>query len=280
MRRFLGTRNRRRAPEKRTATLSSGRLVRAGAVVVAVAGAYAAWPLVTRAVYDHPYFALREVTVRGHQRVSEDRIRKLAGIAPGMSVWSVDAEAAEDRLRAEPWLRSVVVRRDLPHRVVIQVREHRPVAILAPEDRKGALYYVAGHGSIFAAVSPKDRADFPCLSGLRAAELEAGHPFGARAVRRALTLLRATTRPPSLGVISEIVVDRNRGLTLLPVRPAVPIEVGWNGFSTKLARLAPVLAKWAGRETGIAGVSLLFDDEVIVRTRNQRRPASPRKQRT
>ena len=280
MRRFLGTRNRRRAPEKRTTTLSSARLVRAGAVVLAVAGAYAAWPRLASALYDHPYFALREVTVRGHRRVSEDRIRKLAGIEPGMSAWLVDAGAAEGRLRAEPWLRSAVVRRDLPHRVVIQVREHRPVAILAPGDRKGALYYVAGHGSIFAAVSPKDAADFPCLSGLRAAELEAGDPFGARAVRQALTLLRATTRTPGVGAVSEIVVDRNRGLTLLPVRPAVPIEVGWNGFPTKLARLAPVLARWRGRETEIAGVSLLFDDEVIVRTRTQRRPAPPRKLRT
>jgi cell division protein FtsQ len=248
--------------------------------MLAVAGAWAAWPFVTSAVHGHPYFALREVIIRGQRRVSDDRIRKLAGIEPGMSVWSVDAGAAEDRLRAEPWLRSAVVRRDLPHRVVIQVREHRPVAILAPEDRKGALYYVAGHGSIFAAVSPKDAADFPCLSGLRAADLEAGDPLGARAVRRALTLLRATTRTPGLGAISEIVVDRNRGLTLLPVRPAVPIEVGWNGFPTKLARLAPVLAQWTGRETEIAGVSLLFDDEVIVSTRNPRRPAPPRKLRT
>jgi cell division septal protein FtsQ len=166
------------------------------------------------------------------------------------------------------------MRRELPHRVAIHVREHRPVAILAPEDGKGKLYYLAGHGSIFAAVSRGDATDFPYLSGLRTADLEAGDAFGPRAVRRALGLLRATTRSPGIGAISEIVVDRTRGLTLLPVRPAVPIEMGWGGFPAKLARLAPVLAQWKGHETEIAAVSLLFDDEVIVR---RRLVGSPRK---
>jgi cell division protein FtsQ len=273
VRRLLGARNRRRAPERK-AVLSRGRLAGAGTAVLAVAVVCAAWPLLGTALHDHPYFALREVTVRGQRRVSADRIRQLAGIEPGMSVWSVDAAAAADRLRAEPWLRSAVVRRDLPHRAAIQVREHRPVAILAPEDGKGTLYYVAAHGSIFATVSAGDATDFPYLSGLRAADLEAGDAFGPQAVRRALGLLRATTRSPALGAVSEIVVDRTRGLTLLPVEPPIPIEVGWGGFTAKLARLAPVLREWKGRETEMAGVSLLFDDEVIVR---RRLAGSPRK---
>jgi len=35
-----------------------------------------------------------------------------------------------------------------------------------------------------------------------------------------------------------------------------------------------VLALWAGREAELAGISLLFDDEVIVRTRGVK-PARP-----
>lgn len=276
MRRLLGARNRRRAPERK-AVVSRRGLARAGVAVVAVVGVCATWPLVRAALHDHPYFALREVTVYGQRRLSEARIRQLAGLEPGMSVWSVDTGAAEDRLRAEPWLRSAVVRRDLPHRVAIQVREHRPVAILAPEDAKGTLYYVAGHGTIFAAVSASDATDFPYLSGLRVADLEAGDALGPRAVRRALALLRAITRGPGIGTVSEVVIDRARGLTLLPVRPAVPIEMGWGGFPAKLERLGPVLKEWKGRETDIAGVSLLFDDEVIVR---RRVAGSPRKMGT
>jgi hypothetical protein len=63
----------------------------------------------------------------------------------------------------------------------------------------------------------------------------------------------------------------------MPVRPAVPIELGWAGFEAKLARLPRVLALWAGRETEIASLDLLFDDEVIVRTRAARTGAPPRR---
>jgi len=59
----------------------------------------------------------------------------------------------------------------------------------------------------------------------------------------------------------------------MPVRPAVPIELGWTGFAEKLGRVPRVLALWAGREGEIAVVSLLFDDEVIVRTRAPKRRA-------
>lgn len=279
MRKLFGTRNRRRAPEKPTITISSGRVLRVLAGVLAVAGAVVTGPQVATNVREHPYFAVREVVVRGQRRLSADRVRALAGIETGMSVWAVDGDAAEARLRAEPWLRSAVVRRDIPHRVVIQVREQRPVAILAPEDRKQA-YYVAGHGSIFATVAPGDPTDFPYLSGLRAADIEAGDAFGLRAIRRALGLLRVATRSPGVGTISEVLVDRTRGLTLLPVRPAVPIEFGWGAFAGKLARLGPALAQWAGRESELAGVCLLFDDEVVVRTRSPRRPVPDRKLRT
>jgi len=47
----------------------------------------------------------------------------------------------------------------------------------------------------------------------------------------------------------------------------VPIEVGWTEFAARLALLPPVLATWNGREDALGGISLLFDGEVIVRTR-------------
>ena len=66
------------------------------------------------------------------------------------------------------------------------------------------------------------------------------------------------------------------GLTLLPVRPSVPIELGWSGFAAKLARLPRVLTLWAGREGEIVAVNLRFDDEVIVRTHPARAAAPAR----
>ena len=239
---------------------------------LAIGLALAAWPNLRDAAARHPYFAVREVVVRDHHRLPADEVRAAAGIAPGTSIWEVDAAAAEARLAGHRWIRAARVRRELPHRVVIEVREERPLAIVALEDGKGE-YYVSPHGHLFAPVEASDARDFPYLTGLARADLKDGERFGPRALHRALALVRQ-----SGGVgVSEVHVDRVRGLTLLPVRPSVPIELGWSGFAAKLARLPRVLTLWAGREGEIVAVNLRFDDEVIVRTHPARAAAPARR---
>jgi cell division protein FtsQ len=229
---------------------------------IAFAGAAVAlWPWACDAIRRHPYFALTEVVVRDARRLTADEVRHAAGIEPGMSVWDVDERAAETRLRRYEWVRSARVRRELPHRVTIHVREERPVAIVVTD--KGEEHYVSARAHVFARLRRGDPRDLPSITGVPAPDGGRADPAGSRAFRRALLLVR---RANGL-VVSEVHVDRVRGLTLMPVSPAIPIELGWNGFDEKLRRFARVMALWAGRENEIAGVSLLFDDEVIVRSR-------------
>jgi hypothetical protein len=249
-----------------------GRGLVALAAVLVVASV---WPRFRAGITGHAYFAVREVLVRDARRLAADQVREAAAIVPGMSVWDVDATAAEERLRAHPWIRSARVRRDIPHRVVITVREHRPVAILAMTRPRPALFYVGAHGRIFAPVGDADGHDFPFVTGIEADDLATGSTAGPRALRRALALMRAAARAPGgLDAVSEVHVDRLRGLTLMPVRPAVPIELGWGGWEGKLARVGPVLKRWAGHESELAGITLVFGDDVIVRTRGGARPGA------
>lgn len=254
--RLFGSGNRRRGRRV------SWREIRTALVLVLpVAVGATLGPRIRGAISRHPYFALSEVIVRDAGHVPPDEVRTAAGIRPGMSVWDVDVAAAESRLRSHAWIRSARVRRELPHRVVIHVREERATAIV--ETEKGEEYYVSARGRIFARVGASDARDLAYVTGLAASDLASADAVGPRALRRALALVRHSGGL----VVSEIHVDRARGLTLMPVRPAIPIELGWSGFEQKLGRLKRVLALWTGREPEIAAVSLLFDDEVIVRTR-------------
>jgi cell division protein FtsQ len=225
-------------------------------------------PALGRLIRAHPYFAVRDIAVHQPGRLAPDAIRAAVGIEPGTSIWDVDVDAAAVRLRSLPWVRSARVRRELPQRVVVTVREYRPAAIVALADPDGALYYVAADGHIFTRVAADDGHDLPYLTGLTAKDLTGDDALGPRAIRRALKLLRATERTnDGLGEPSEVHIDRRHGLTLLAVRPKVPLELGWGGFETKLARFGRVLALWKGREAELAGLRCLDDDEVIVRTR-------------
>ena len=79
--------------------------------------------------------------------------------------------------------------------------------------------------------------------------------------------MRHAERQPAVGKVSELHVDRELGLTLMPIKPAMPITIGWGEYDLKLARVAEVLPFWAGREGDVRDVSCLFEDDVVVRTR-------------
>ena len=224
------------------------------------------WPRVRATLQQHPYFAIREIVAPSHGRIPADVLRATAGIQLHSSVWAVDVDATAARLRTLPWVRTARVRRAFPGRVVLDVREYRPTAILRVDDpKRQRFFYLARSGRPFAPVDADDLHDLPYISGLTATDLDET-AYGVRAVRAALGLLRkARHRVGLLGELSEVRVDRRDGLTLMPMRPAVPIEFGWDGFDLKLERLRYVLAQWVGREREMVAVSCRFDDDVIVR---------------
>jgi cell division protein FtsQ len=245
--------------------------------VVTLVALVTAWPLVREAGRTHPYFAVREIAIRHRGRLGDEALRAAAGVEPYSSIWDVAPAAVEARLLRVPWVRSASVRRELPNRVVLQVREHRPAAIVATGEPT-ALYYVSANGRIFAPVAPGDSHDFPYLTGLRATDLSGESAYGPRAVRRSLALLRLLGRGTAgLGSVSEIHIDRTNGFTLLPMQPPVPVELGWEQLALKLVRLGRVWPLWAGRQAEMTGVSCFFDDQVIVRTRVPEPPAKVRR---
>jgi len=244
------------------------RLVRGGLIATTTALlALVGWPSVHRLAHTHPYFSVREVVVRRHRHLEPAAIRALAGVEVGTNVWDVDAETVETRLLTNGWIQSALVRREPPDRIVVTLRENRPIAILAVVDESPGLYYLAANGRIFAPVEPGDPRDLPYVTGLTRKDLAGTDAFGPRAIRRALVAMRQVARHPAVGVASELHVERDAGIVVMPMRPAVPVELGWGGYDEKLARVATVLPLWAGREGEIARMSCLFDDEVIVRTR-------------
>src|SRR5262249_56142992 len=96
-------------------------------------------------VVENAYFCVRESEVGGGEKVGGAEIVAMAGLRHGMNMWSIDPAAIESKIARHPWVRRVLVRRELPRRVVIEVEERTPKAIVAM--RK--LYYVDADGVIF-----------------------------------------------------------------------------------------------------------------------------------
>ena len=79
-----------------------------------------------------PLFQVRDVQVRGTQRLSADQVLAVASLGKGGSIFAVDPGAVERRLGSSPWIRTASVTAGLPGTVTIQVEEWRPVAVYQP----------------------------------------------------------------------------------------------------------------------------------------------------
>ena len=214
------------------------------------------------AFLNHEIFAVREIKVKGGEKIGGAEIVALAGLKHGVSVWKVDPVAAEKKVARHPWVRRVLVRREFPRRVVVEVeeREAKAIAVL------GALYYVDREGFVFKQVEPGDNMDFPLLTGLAPEELAYPTSFATRQrIQEALRLNDLMGKDPL--AVSEIHFLRQGGVTLYPMTYRLALQMGWGEWEEKLGRLERVLALWKGQEERLGVLDFNFRDQVVMRGR-------------
>jgi cell division protein FtsQ len=234
----------------------------AALMALAVAGFVYAPPL-ARAIADHPYFAVGEIVVSPTRHVRAGTLLEAVDLRPGISIWRVDPRALGERLAAQPWVRRASVRREFPRRLVVDVAEREPAAILFLDQ----LYYVDTTGVAFARVGERDPLDLPFVTGVEAAIVADERPFARHAIRQALRLLRAMEAAGLPFRVSEVHIDREQGVTVFPIEPRVALTFGWSGFGTKLTRLRRVLEDFRGREARLREIDLTMGMEAVVRLR-------------
>jgi len=246
-------------------------LVRAAAWAgVAVLGAALYWlsePILIAAaslrdfVVESRYFSVREIQVRAGGKVSGNEIVTIAGLSKGMNIWKIDLAGIERKIAKHPWVRRVLVRREFPRRIVIDVEERKPRAIVA----LGKLYYVDGDGVIFKEVQAGDKMNYPMLTGLSVDQLTAPGRALRQRIQEAMRLGEIMAeRAYSL---SEIHFDQPDQLVVYTAERALTLRMGWGDWQDKLARLERLLALWKGNEARLASLDVSFRDQIVARLR-------------
>ncbi len=191
------------------------------AVLGAVGGtAWAGYRFVTTS----PRFAIDEIAVHGNHRLTADQVRAALPVHVGDNVFATNLEAIARGLRGNPWVADVEVRRILPHALVVDVREHEPVAIAD----LGGLYLVDAAGFPFkrAAIDADDGAGLPIITGLDRASYLADRAGTATLVTHALAALAAWRSEGQRPAIGEVHVDPHGALTLHTYDQATSIQLG------------------------------------------------------
>src|SRR3990172_6275041 len=262
----------RRDNRKRNERLGRRRLVWLGGVAIFLllsAAAYR-WHAPLKAApapppawfFENAYFFVREIQVRGGERGGGDEIVAMAGLRHGMNIWKIEPGGIERKVAKHPWVRRVLVRREFPRRVVIELEERAPKAIVA----LGQLYYVDADGVIFKEVGAGENVNFPLLTGLRPEQLARTNPTLRGRIQDAVRLGDLMAKDSR--TLSEIHFDESGRLVVYTTAFPVALKMGWGDWDAKLKRLDRVLALWKGNEERLASLDVSFNDQVVARLRN------------
>jgi cell division protein FtsQ len=244
-----------------------------GALLLVVALAVYWWrsPLSTAAqsarafIVENPYFAVREIQVRGGEKVGGSEIVAMAGLRQGMNMWKIEPTTIEKKLAKHPWVRRALVHREFPRRVIIDVEERTPKAIVA----LGKLYYVDSDGVIFKEVGTGESVNFPLLTGFRAEQRSGSNAASRRRIQDAVRLGELMAKDSH--TLSEIHFDAPDRLVVYTTAYPIAFQMGWGDWDNKLKRLDHVLNLWKGNEDRLASLDVSFRDQVVARLRQVRK---------
>lgn len=174
------------------------------------------------------YFALQQATVSGCSRLSEDHIKEVAGLSPGVNVLALSMDRMREALADEPWVESVVIRRMLPGTIAVDITEKKPSYLV---QYNGTLYYADKGGRIIDKVAPGQFVSLPQL------EVEAGmekHLSLLADLRQAIADHRV---PFELGQIAWLRLSWANGLEIRLMDSGIMLCLGSRAWQRNLSRM-------------------------------------------
>jgi cell division protein FtsQ len=254
-------RNRRRpdAPQRKARLkLTCRRVARAAArgllLTALAAGAVAGGVCTYGWALRSPQLALTKITFRGLRQATEAELIQLSGLALGENIFRVDLAGLEQAIAAHPWVRRVEIHRRIPHELLIQVDEFKPIAKVS----LGQLYLLDADGRPFKRVQPSDSADLPLVTGIgREQYLREPETTSAR-LQQAAEMIADYRRFDPADPVSELKLEPI-GVTLIS-QSGVEIDFGEGERAAKFARLRRIRSELSRR--GLWAQSIRLDNRV------------------
>jgi cell division septal protein FtsQ len=199
---------------------------------------------------------VKEVEVEGNRKIPKETLLSLTVMEGMPNLFSINLKEVVKQLESHPWIEQVRVRKVFPHKILIQIEERKPMAIIQLEE----LYYIDTKGEIFSPVGDRDEYNYPYLTGLTRQVLEKNPVEAKRLITKALELLRIVDQEkvPPLEDISEIHMEKIFGIQCFTKTEGVEVKMGWEDFGEKLKRASLI---WSDlRKRGFSATTIDCSD--------------------
>jgi cell division protein FtsQ len=217
------------------------------------------------ALLDAPWFRVEAVTIVGLKHLKEDEILNALMIPPDVSLLNLRSAQLARRLESLPWLESSLVQLALPNRIVVEVVEREPLAVVHAED----FYLIDMDGRLVSRASSEQKQGFLQVEGISSLRLKEGNflpPDMLKGLKALLGALEQVGGWLPLSAILECRWNADTGFSLYLARNSVSVHLGWDGFNQKLNHLQRVFAILDERQlwNAVIGIDLDYEDRAFV----------------
>ncbi len=201
-------------------------------------------------------FSIRDYEFRGNRYLSDAELMRLMDVNGGENIFRTSSASLAGCLSSSPWIRSVRVRKEFPHRMIFLIEESAPQAVL--QDR-GNSYIVDADGKVLQSLSGRPTVFLPVITGDRGANPAAY----LKAVELAGVLRDMGMGKDTGGV--EISGMEHGAHELTITLNGLNIKIGEDRFKEKLAAFDEIKDQIAKLDIAVEYVDLRFEGRVVVR---------------
>ena len=194
--------------------MSSRRILRGAFYLLCASG------IIAVLVYS-PLFTFQQLVVHGNVHLDENELCEIARIHYGQRLFELKTDEMTTNLLRDLRIESAVVRRQLPHKIEMDIVERISVATVACD--YGYLDFDR-QGKVIASYRSLKGADIPIITGVKLRDLYIGDDNNDPQVAQAISFL-ARIDPADIGEISEVSI-RNPDAVVAYTKTALPIRLG------------------------------------------------------
>ena len=194
--------------------MSSRRILRGAFYLLCASG------IIAVLVYS-PLFTFQQLVVHGNVHLDANELCEIARIHYGQRLFELKTDEMTTNLLRDLRIESAVVRRQLPHKIEMDIVERIPVATVACD--YGYLDFDR-QGKVIASYRSLKGADIPIITGVKLRDLYIGDDNNDPQVAQAISFL-ARIDPADIGEISEVSL-RNPDAVVVYTKTALPIRLG------------------------------------------------------
>lgn len=130
-----------------------------------IMGVGAVYFFYTRPVGEKIGFTVKEIVVKGRQRISKAQLLEAIQVRHGDSIWKHPLINIKKKVQEIPWVHTAVIQRMLPHTLVLTLVEKIPLAIW---QHQGTKKVIDQEGQVIQGISSASFKDLPVITGAHA----------------------------------------------------------------------------------------------------------------